>query len=130
MDSNLLILVARVCVSAVYLYSAFDKMIYWQNGLAFVARHRLTPHQPVLVATVAVQLAGGVMVLLGIWAREGATLLLPFTLIATIRVHFPAGLRGEEFRRETTISLEHLGIIGGLLMIAVTGPGDYALMPR
>ena len=128
MDGNLLILVARVCLSAVYLYSGFDKLINWNNGIAFVTRHRLTPHVPVLAGTIALHLIGGFMVLLGVFAREGAALLLLFTLIATLRVHFPRGLRGEDFGRETTISLEHLGIIGGLLMLAVAGPGDYALM--
>jgi len=128
MDRNLLILAARVCLSAIYLYSALDKLINWKNGLAFVERHRLAPHVPVLTGTIIVQLAGGLMVLLGIWARGGAILLLLFTLVATLRVHFPRGLRGEDFRREATVSLEHLGIIGGLLMLAVAGPGDYALM--
>ena len=128
MDRDLLILAARLCLSAVYLYSGFDKLINWQNGLAFVTRHRLTPQVPVLAATIVLHLAGGFMVLLGIFAREGAMLLLLFTLIATLRVHFPRGLKGEEFRRETTISLEHLGIIGGLLMLAVVGPGGYVLV--
>lgn len=128
MDRNLLILAARVCLSAAYLYSGLDKLINWKNGIAFVQRHGLAPYEPVLVATIVVQLAGGVMVLLGLWAREGAILLLLFTLIATLRVHFPRGLRGEEFRRETMISLEHLGIIGGLLMLAIAGPGELAVM--
>jgi len=128
MDGNLLLLVARVCLSAVYLYSALDKLIFWKNGLAFCERHGLAPYTPVLAATIVVQLTGGLMVLLGVYAREGAILLLLFTLIATLRVHFPRGLSGEEFRRETTISLEHLGIIGGLLMLAVAGPGKHVLV--
>lgn len=128
MDRDLLILAARLCLSAVYLYSGFDKLINWRNGIAFVTRHRLTPHVLVLTATIVLHLAGGFMVLLGVFAREGAVLLLLFTLIATLRVHFPRGLAGEDFRRETTISLEHLGIIGGLLLLAVAGPGEYAVM--
>jgi putative oxidoreductase len=69
------------------------------------------------------------MVLLGFFAREGAVVLLLFTIIATYWVHNPIGRTGDDFRRETTISLEHLAIIGGLLLIAVTGPGAFALRP-
>ena len=59
----------------------------------------------------------------------GAVILLLFTAVATYWVHNPLGRTGEDFRRETTISLEHLAIIGGLLLIAVTGPGTLALRP-
>ncbi len=83
----------------------------------------------VLAATAVIHVAGGLMVLLGVMAREGAILLLLFTIIATWWVHNPIGLKGEDFRRELMTSLEHLAIVGGLLLLAVTGPGAFALRP-
>jgi putative oxidoreductase len=56
-------------------------------------------------------------------------LLLAFTAVATIVAHNPIVLRGEELRRQVTLSLEHLAIVGGLLILAVVGPGSYALRP-
>ncbi len=125
-----MLLAARICLSAVYLYSAFDKLVNWQNGIDFVVHHRLPWPGPVLAGTIIVQLAGGLAVLLGIFAREGAVVLLLFTIVATIACHNPIGLKGEAFRRECMLSLEHLAIVGGLLLIAMTGPGELALMPR
>jgi putative oxidoreductase len=125
-----LLLAARLCLSAVYLYSGLDKLVNWQNGIDFVVRHRLPWPRPVLAGTIAVQLAGGSMVLLGMFAREGAALLLLFTVAATIACHNPIGLKGEAFRRECMLSLEHLAIVGGLLLVAMTGPGGLSLMPR
>ncbi|MFZ0069690.1 MAG: DoxX family protein [Xanthobacteraceae bacterium] len=129
MDRNFLILIARVCLSAVYLYSGVDKLVFWNDGLKFCVEHKMPRPNVVLAVTAIIHLVCGLMVLLGFFAREGAVVLLLFTIIATYWVHNPIGRTGDDFRRETTISLEHLAIIGGLLLIAVTGPGAFALRP-
>ena len=129
MEQDVFILLARICLSAVYLYSALDKTINWSNGLNFVNGLRLPQPKLVLIGTIVVQYVGGLAVLLGYKTRHGALLLLAFTVVATIVAHNPIGLRGEEFRRQVTISLEHLAIVGGLLILALVGPGSYALRP-
>jgi putative oxidoreductase len=83
----------------------------------------------VLAVTAVIHVVCGLMVLLGFMAREGAIVLLLFTIIATYWVHSPRGLKGDDLRRELTIMLEHLAIIGGLLLIAAVGPGAYAIRP-
>ena len=129
MEQDVFILLARICLSAVYLYSALDKTMNWSNGMNFVNGLRLPQPKLVLIGTIVVQYVGGLAVLLGYHARHGAWLLLAFTVVATIMAHNPIGLRGEEFRRQVTLSLEHLAIVGGLLMLAIVGPGSYALRP-
>jgi putative oxidoreductase len=129
MDRNLLILIARICLSAVYLYSGADKLVCWNDGLKFCIEHKMPRPNVVLAITAIIHVVCGLMLLLGFFAREGAVILLLFTAVATYWVHNPIGRTGEDFRRETTISLEHLAIIGGLLLIAVTGPGTLALRP-
>jgi putative oxidoreductase len=129
MDRNLLILIARISLSAVYLYSGVDKFVCWNDGLKFCIEHKMPRPNVVLAITAIIHVVCGLMVLLGFFAREGAVILLLFTAVATYWVHNPIGRTGEDFRRETTISLEHLAIIGGLLLIAVTGPGTLALRP-
>ena len=129
MDRNLLILIARISLSAVYLYSGVDKLVCWNDGLKFCVEHKMPRPNVVLAVTAIIHLVCGLMVLLGFFAREGAVVLLLFTIIATYWVHNPIGRTGDDFRREATISLEHLAIIGGLLLIAVTGPGAFALRP-
>ena len=130
MSPDLALLIARICLCAVYLYSALDKAINWQNGMKFVNNLRLPQPEIVLAGTIVVQLLGGLVVLTGFYARAGALALLVFTVVATIIAHNPIGLRGEEFRRQCMLSLEHLGIVGGLLLIAASGPGRWAILPE
>ena len=66
-----------------------------------------------VLAAAAVQLIGGFTVVSGV----GAALLAAFTVLATLLGHPFWLLRGETARRELTTSLEHLAIIGGLILV-------------
>jgi uncharacterized membrane protein YphA (DoxX/SURF4 family) len=76
---------------------------------------------------IAVQLIGGLMVLLGVQSGWGAALLLGFTAFATLLAHRPFDHEGPARRMQFTIALEHLAICGGLLLLVFFGPGRYSL---
>jgi putative oxidoreductase len=129
MDHGILILVARICLSAGYIYSGIDKSVNWRQGIAFCIGLRLPLPELVLAGTIVLQLAAGLMVVLGWHARVGAAVLLVFSVVATLIAHNPFGRKADDFRREAMWSLEHLAIVGGLLLIVARGPGAIALMP-
>ena len=111
-------IVARSLLSAVFLYSGQDKLRHWRSGVDEVGELGL-PFPPLFVAaTIAVQLVGGLSVTLGVAAPLGAIILAGFTIIATLLGHRFWLLRGEAARRELTTALEHLAIVGGLLLVA------------
>jgi uncharacterized membrane protein YphA (DoxX/SURF4 family) len=109
--------VARVLLAAVFLYSGFDKIWRWQSGIKEVAELGLPWPTLFAAMTVAVQLIGGFTVASGVGAALGAALLAAFTVLATLLGHPFWLLRGETARRELTTSLEHLAIIGGLILV-------------
>jgi uncharacterized membrane protein YphA (DoxX/SURF4 family) len=69
--------------------------------------------------TIVAQLATGLMVATGFGAWLGSLLLGAFTLAATLLEHHFRFHRGGEFRHDLTTRIEHLGIVGGFLLIAV-----------
>jgi putative oxidoreductase len=71
-------------------------------------------------ATIAVQIVGGLSMLSGIGAAWGAAILALFTAAATILGHRFWQLHGQPARQELTTSLEHLAIVGGLLLLVVS----------
>lgn len=109
--------VARVLLAAVFLYSGFDKLWRWRAGVKEVAEFGLPWPTFFAAMTVAVQLMGGLTVVSGFGAALGAALLAAFTILATLMGHPFWLLRGETARREFTTSLEHLAIIGGLILV-------------
>src|SRR5215472_3928883 len=73
-----------------------------------------------------IQLVGGCLVATGFFAWLGALVLAGFTVAATLVGHRFWLRRGAEFRKELTTSLEHVAIVGGLLLLSVldfTGRG-------
>jgi len=108
---------ARVLLAAVFLYSALDKIWRWRASLKEVTGLGL-PWPPLLAAiTITVQLIGGLAVLSGVGAAFGAAMLAAFTIAATLLGHRFWLLHGDSARREFTTSLEHLAIVGGLLLV-------------
>ena len=120
-------LLARICLATVFLWSGVDKLVNWKDGRAEIVALGLPLPSLDLAATIVCQTAGGLMVLLGLWTRLGAWLLLAFTLFATLLGHRIHSLSAPEDKRELTTILEHLAIIGGFLLLVVNGPGRLSL---
>lgn len=123
-------LAARICLSAVFLYSGLTKLLDLPAAYQEVVGLGLPFPWAALAVTLAVQLAGGLMVLLGWHARLGAFILAAFTIVATLWAHGFWSLSGPERVRQLTVSLEHLAIVGGFILIMVRGPGPFSLDAR
>ncbi|WP_300001299.1 DoxX family protein [uncultured Cedecea sp.] len=76
--------------------------------------------------TMAVELVGGVALILGVYARIVAIVLIPVLLGAIATVHGPAGF----FFTNPNGGWEFLALwIAGLITLALIGDGKYALKP-
>lgn len=118
--------IARLCLAIVFLYSGVDKLWHWRSSIEEVKSDGLPWPAAFAGATVFTQLVGGFLVATGIFAWLGALLLAGFTGAATFLGHRFWLRRGAEFRHELTTSLEHVAIVGGLLLLSVlnfTGRG-------
>jgi putative oxidoreductase len=120
-------LLARFCLSFVFLWSGVSKALHPAAGRAEVAALGLPDAGLFLWLTVAGQIAGGLMVLLGFWARLGALALLGFTVIATLLAHGTRGLTGEKRQQQETTTFEHLAIVGGFLFVIIHGAGRLSV---
>ena len=125
--SDLGFLAARVLLSAIYLYSGIDKLTHRADAIAELQALKLPNPELLRYAVIAVQLIGGLMVLLGVHAGWGAAMLLGFTALATLLAHRPQDHQGLARRMQITVALEHLAVCGGLLMLMFVGPGRFSV---
>ena len=112
-------LIARLCRAAVLLYSGVDELWYWRSSIEEVKGDGLPWPAVFAGATVFTQLVGGCLVAIGLLAWLGGLLLAGFTVAATLLGHRFWLRRGAEFRHELTTSLEHVAIVGGLLLLCL-----------
>jgi uncharacterized membrane protein YphA (DoxX/SURF4 family) len=120
---------ALAMLASVFAWSAADKLLHWQDGLAEV-RAQL-PFAPVILlcGTVLLQAAGSMGLLAAAFLPDQPTLrylggwsalaLAGFTGMATLLFHaFWREKNVKEARRILTVFLEHLALAGGLLLAA------------
>ena len=124
---SILALVARMCMAAVFLISGVHKTLWYSKAIEEfkVASVPLIP--VTLPVTIALHVVASVCILGGVYVAEAALSLAVFTVVATIWV-FPFWRHsGAERLDQSRIALANLGLAGGLLLLCVSGPGQYAL---
>lgn len=76
---------------------------------------------------IAVELGGGTALLLGLFARPAAAVLIPFTIAATLMFHNFWAAPEAQVVMQTINFLKNLGLLGSLALVACYGPGVYAV---
>jgi uncharacterized membrane protein YphA (DoxX/SURF4 family) len=111
---------ARLLLVSAYLVGAITKLGDWPAALAEQAHFGLAP--PALWAglTIAVELVGPLLVLSGRLVWLGAGMLGVFTALAALTANaFWAMPEGAERFAATNAFFEHMGLVGGFVLVAV-----------
>jgi putative oxidoreductase len=116
----------RVLMSVIFLLSGVMKLMNWQQTADMMAAKDM-PFVPVLLAAAAaVEILGGLSLLLGAGARIGALVLFVFLIPTTLVFHNFWAHSGAEQMNQMQHFLKNLTIMGGLLMIVGTGAGPLS----
>lgn len=126
-DYSAVVVVARVCLGAVFLVSGIHKAM-WYTKAAEEFEHAAVPLITfTLPLTIVLHIIASVCILGGVFVSEAALSLAAFTVLATLRVHRFWQLQGSEWLEQSRNALANLGLIGGLLLLAASGPGRFSL---
>ena len=137
----IVLFLGRLFISSFFILSAINKIIDWQNTeRGFVSLlcdwHGYLSHSPflqslfstimsfvpfILVLVTAIELVGGVLILIGVKPRLGAFLLIIFLIPITILFHQFWFVEGHVREMAHVMFLKNLSILGGLFFILVFG---------
>ena len=120
--NNYLSLLARIGLSAIFLWSGINKIM---NPLATqekMSAHGMPLTSVLLVAAIALEILGGLSVLLGIKPQWGATMLVIFLIPATLIFHTDFSTEIEQ-----AMFLKNLAMLSGLMMLIQHGGGNIVL---
>jgi putative oxidoreductase len=110
-------LVGRILLCGIFVPAAISKALSWDGNAAYMASRGI-PLVPVLLPlALAIEAVGTLCLLLGWRARIAATVMAVYLVPVTFACHT---LLGTEF-------LKNAAIVGGLILIAVHGPGRLSL---
>ncbi len=121
-SKNVISLIARILLSALFIWSGINKILNPAGTQQYMTANGLPLVGLLYLATVVVEVGGGLSVLLGYKARWGAIALALFLIPATLIFHtnFADQMQQIAF-------MKNLAIFGGLLMIVQYGAGRISL---
>ena len=123
-------LIGRLLISNLFIVSGFKKLIGFAGTAGFMAA--MMPSlgygmiKLLLVLTIAVELGGGLMVLIGWQARSAAAAIFLWMIPVTYIIHAYWGLPPEQMQMQFINFHKNLAIMGGMLYIIAYGPGAYS----
>lgn len=114
------VLLAVAMLTLPYWSSALIKIVDWRSAVVEMRAARLSPAPLFAALTILVQAVGSLLLLTGYAPWLGAGLLGGFTVVATLIAHpFWKHHKAAARVQERTIILEHIGLIGGLMLAVV-----------
>ena len=111
--------IARTAMVTFFLVSALLKISDFPGAIAEQESHGLTPGAFWAALTIAVQLIGALLVISGRYVWLGAGALGVFTAMAALMAHHFWTMQGDERFAAMNVFLEHIGLIGGLILTAM-----------
>jgi putative oxidoreductase len=121
--TNGVLLLARLMMAACFVPAAFAHAAN-VSGLAFGLTAKGIPYASIVAAAMAVtEVFGPVLLVLGVAPRVTAGALVAATVLSAGLLHRFWDMVGPLREAEQAIFVSQLGLAGGLLLYAVTGPG-------
>jgi putative oxidoreductase len=114
------LLVGRICLATIFLHEGVAKLGNYAGSAAY-ARSFGVP-EVLLPGAIAVELGCGLLIMLGLFTRSAAIVLAGFCLVTAVLFHTKFAEINQLFHFE-----KNLAMAGGLLVLAVAGPGRFAL---
>ena len=118
-------LAARICLCLIFLKAGISHILGFNDTAQMMGQQGLPIPSILLMATIALQILGGLSLLLGYQVRFGSILLIIFLIPASLVFHNPIADPSE-----INSFLKNIGLIGGLLMVISAGAGAISLDAR
>jgi putative oxidoreductase len=124
-------LLGRVLLAAIFLGSAAMNHIPNFNDVVQAMTKEGVPLPTAShVIAIAFMLVGGILLVLGYYARFGATLLLIFLMLAAYYFHDFWTLEGAAAQEQQIHFMKNVAMMGGMLIVIANGPGAWSIDGR
>jgi putative oxidoreductase len=123
-------LVGRILLSLVFLIAGVRKLMAPAASAGYLAKLGFPMPEVMVWVAIAFELGGAILLILGWKTRWAAWALALFTLIATFAAHRFWEVDPAQYANQMNHFLKNLAIIGGMAILAATGPGPFSMDGR
>jgi putative oxidoreductase len=127
LDHPVVPLVGRLMMTYVFATSGIAKIFDWTGNVAYMGTRHLPMIPVLLAAAMVIEVAGSLCLVTGYQARVAAFAMFWYTTAVTVLFHNYWAASDMMAAMQETHFRKNLAIMGGLLMLAYSGPGEWAL---
>lgn len=125
--ASLFMFFGRICLGAIFVWSAFDKVVNYSQYLGLLEAQRVDHPVYFMIGALVLEFFGGLSLMFGVWARLFALLLFVYMFPATFIFHnFWSFGAGDEKHLQTILFLKNVAIAAGLLYVLACGAGKFS----
>jgi putative oxidoreductase len=127
-SSNVILLLGRLALGVIFVNSGIMKLMGLTAFAASLASRGVPQSSVWAVIGATVEFVGGVMIITGFKTRYASLLMILFVIVATgISHRYWEFVEPAARRTQQSQFFKNLSIIGGFLLLYVTGGGRYSL---
>ena len=127
---NLLNLMGRILIVTLFLPAGLSKLASLEGTLAYFASLGIPAPTFALIATIVIEIAGSIALLLGFQTRLVAIVMAIFTLLAAVTGHAYWAAPADAVFIAQLLFFKNIAVMGGLLVLASTGAGSFSIDGR
>ena len=124
------LLLARVLISILFLIFGWGKLTDFEATAGYFAQTGVPVPGLATIVAIIMELFVGILIVLGILTRPLALLLALYTLVTALIGHPYWTMTGVAQAGAEINFYKNISIIGGLILLYVTGAGRYAVDPK
>ena len=124
------LLLARVLLAALFVIFGWGKLAGFSGTVALMATLNLPVPTIAAVVVVVMEFFVGIAIVIGFYTRPLAVLLALYTLATAFIGHHYWTLPDAERVANMINFYKNISIVGGLLLLCITGPGRYSIDRR
>jgi len=127
-DSDLLILVARILLMALFVMTGWQKLTGFAGTVGYMKATGVPAPALAAFVSIVIEFFFAIGIVLGIYPRTLAWIFVAFTLGTALLGHRFWTMQGEKRHENFLNFFKNISIAGGLILLAVAGPGRYVLI--
>jgi putative oxidoreductase len=118
---------ARILLALIFVLAGVSKLGDPMRTVGMMASHGIPLSQVLVFGAIAVELVGGLMLMLGWHGRLAALVLCVYTLTLALIFHAYWRATGADASTQHALFFGHLSMMGGMLYVVAYGPGPVSV---
>ncbi|MBI2307426.1 MAG: DoxX family protein [Rhodocyclales bacterium] len=120
-------LLGRILIAIIFIAAGYGKATGLAGTAGYIASKGLPFPEVLAAAAAALELGGGILLVVGWKARWAAAALFGFTLLTALIFHAFWAVPPEMVQNQTIHFMKNLAMAGGLLYVVVHGSGPLSV---